>query len=432
MEQTAKKSGIHYGWIVAVACCLISALGTGLLMNSLGTFIKPVSAAMGFDRGKFSLAVSLLSLIGVFVFPYWGKLMQKVSIRKLIIIAAVVIGGSLYAISFCTKLWQFYALHILIGLFNGGVATLPVSTLVSRWFVSKKGTAMGIATCGSGLGSMILVPLVSKVTVAVSWQAAYRFLGVMFICVALFAAVLFIRDKPSDKGLEAYRIADAGSAKGVSGGKIGRTWDGLTKSEALKTACMKYFSAGIVLTGILYSGMISHIYAYLTDISFPASQASSIISISMFVLLCGKFILGMIFDRFGTKTGIYLSYGCFSLAFVCLIAAASTSAFAYAYCLFGGFGVSVSAVGIAYITDYFFGPKEYSMIFGLVSSMLLIGTTIGTTLSGFFYDTFGTYRYAWFIYLFAVIVVIFLLGKANRCYEQDILPMQVSEGLKSI
>ncbi|MPL96388.1 hypothetical protein SDC9_42566 [bioreactor metagenome] len=424
MEQTAKKSGIHYGWIVAAACCLISALGTGLLMNSLGTFIKPVSTAMGFDRGKFSLAVSMLSLIGVFVFPYWGKLMQKVSIRKLIMIAAVVIGGSLYAISFCTKLWQFYALHILIGLFNGGVATLPVSTLVSRWFISKKGTAMGIATCGSGLGSMILVPLVSRVTTAVSWQAAYRFLGVMFICVALFAAVLFIRDRPSDKGLEAYRITDAGSAKGTSSGKIGRTWDGLTKSEALKTSCMKYFSAGIVMTGILYSGMISHIYAYLTDISFPAAKASSIISISMFVLLCGKFILGMIFDRFGTKIGIYLSYGCFALAFVCLIAAASNSAFAYAYCLFGGFGVSVSAVGIAYITDYFFGPKEYSMIFGLVSSMLLIGTTIGTTLSGFLYDTFGTYRFAWFIYFAAVMVVIFLLAKANRSYEQDLLPLQ--------
>ncbi len=427
MDQAVKKGGVHYGWIVAIACCLVSALGTGLLMNSLGTFIKPVSEAMGFERGKFSLAVSLLSLIGVFVFPYWGKIMQKVSIRKLIMLAAVVIGGSLYAISYCTQLWQFYALHLLIGLFNGGVATLPVSTLMGRWFVSKKGTAMGIATCGSGLGSMVLVPLVSRVMEAQSWQAAYRALGIIFVCVGVFAAFFFIRDRPSDMGLEPYRVAEHVSAGGKV--KATRTWQGVTKAEAFRSPCMRYFAVAVILTGLLYSGMISHVYAYLTDLGYVAAKASTIISTSMFILLCAKFILGMIFDRFGAMVGVFLAYGCFGAAFLCLLGAANPM-FCYAYCLFGGFGVSISAVGIAYITDYFFGPSEYSMIFGVISSLLLIGTTVGTSLSGFLYDFFGTYRYTWILYLGAIVVVIALMVTANRCYERDLVPLQDQEASK--
>ena len=413
---------VHYGWVVAIACCVISALGTGLLMNSLGTFIKPVSEAVGFDRGEFSLAVSMLSFVGIFVFPTWGKLMQKLSVRKLIILAACVISVCMYCISFCTELWQFYVLHIIIGLFNGGVATLPVSTLISRWFVSKKGTAMGIATCGSGLGSMLLVPLVSSVMQQQSWQAAYRFLGILFFVAAMLSAVFFIRDNPAAKGLKPYRTEDPDGVK-----KSTRLWAGLTKAQAMKTDCMKFFAVAITLTGLLYSGMISHVYAYLTDIGFAAGSASAIVSASMFILLISKFVLGILFDRFGAMAGAYLAYGSFALAFLCLLGASYAQPFLYAYCLFGGFGVSISAVGIAYLTDYLFGPKEYSLIFGVVSSLLLLGTTLGTTLSGFLFDTFGSYRPAWVIYFVIVLLVVFFMTKANGCYRRAIVPMQESE-----
>ena len=40
---SASRSKLHYGWVIAVCCMFISGGGIGILVNTLGIFIKPVS-----------------------------------------------------------------------------------------------------------------------------------------------------------------------------------------------------------------------------------------------------------------------------------------------------------------------------------------------------------------------------------------------------
>jgi len=51
-----------------------------------------------------------------------------------------------------TELWQLYALYGSLIAFGVGAVWAPLVSTVSRWFVEKRGLALGIAVLGSGSG----------------------------------------------------------------------------------------------------------------------------------------------------------------------------------------------------------------------------------------------------------------------------------------
>ena len=54
-------------------------------------------------------------------------------------------------------------LYITIGLLTGlgfGMMYLPAMDIVNHFFSRRLGLAMGVASCGSGLGAMVLAPLI--------------------------------------------------------------------------------------------------------------------------------------------------------------------------------------------------------------------------------------------------------------------------------
>ena len=72
-----KNRKIFYGWWILIACFFLSGGGVGILINSMGTFIKPVSEALNYSRAKLSLATSLSSFAGMLLYPVWGSYMKN-------------------------------------------------------------------------------------------------------------------------------------------------------------------------------------------------------------------------------------------------------------------------------------------------------------------------------------------------------------------
>ena len=114
-----KNRKIFYGWWILIACFFLSGGGVGILINSMGTFIKPVSEALNYSRAKLSLATSLSSFAGMLLYPVWGSYMKNHSIRKAMICTGFLIPLVFLAFSFCRQMWQFYLCAILIGCMTG-------------------------------------------------------------------------------------------------------------------------------------------------------------------------------------------------------------------------------------------------------------------------------------------------------------------------
>lgn len=417
MKLTKVQNRVFFGWYIVCASFVVSILGTGILVNTLGTFIKPVSEALSFERAQYSLTISITALATMIGLPLWGKLIEKYSLRKLMLFHGILVSAAIFAMSLCTNLWQFYCLSAVIGYAGGSVNSLVVSTLISRWFTDKRGTALGLAASGSGLGPMLLIPATTSIISQHGWMIAYRFIAVVFI-VLLLLSFLFIRNRPQDIGLEAYQSAPGQNHNQAKQALKDISKVGMTQAEAVKSNYFKYFIIMFILLGSIYGGTVNHIYAYLTDIGYNTSFASLVISLQMASLLIGKATLGIALDKFGVRRGIPAALAAFIVALLSLNFA-RMQAFTFVYTMLVGFGIAVIVVGSANITGHYFGMVEYGKILSLFLASYSLGSTVGTFLSGFIFDRAGSYLGAWILYLLFAVCALVAFLKADAQYMKS-------------
>ena len=154
----------------------------------------------------------------------------------------------------------------------------------------------------------------------------------------------------------------------------------------------------LFLTGLMNMGIQMHIPAYLTDVGYSSTFAANIVALFMGVLVAGKLLLGTIFDRYGMPTGVVFIYGVFALAAIALFGAQSL----WMVIVFGfifGLANAIMTVPPPLMTAEIVGPKSYGVIYGVMNIFFTLGSGIGMPLSGYIYDSTGSYSAAWSLYL---------------------------------
>lgn len=387
-SHTDNGTAFHYSWIIVFSCFFISGGGVGILINTLGTFIKPVSEAMGYTRAQFSLVSSLTTFAGMFTYPLWGRYIGKHSIKKCMIITGILISVLLVCFSFCNRLWQFYLCALLIGTMTGSISSLPVTTLINNWFKDSRGLATGLGSCGSGL-AMVIIPAVSNIITRSGWRVAYIFIGILFFLIIDITAIFLLHDKPADKGLEPYRANNRKQKLRID------VYHGITLAEAKKTISYRVMLLIAFFAGAVNNSITSHIYAFASDLGYTAGLASIMASIQMLCMMLSKLSLGFVFDKLGLKVGVLISVFGYFIAATCFSIAGFFPAFVVIGVICAGVGAALPAMSMAYSMRQLFGDKEYSAICGLMLSFTFLGNTVGTTVTGLIYDILGSYSVAW-------------------------------------
>ncbi len=86
------------------------------------------------------------------------------------------LGLAYVAAGLSTTLWQFIAVHILIGL--GTSATFaPLMAEASHWFERYRGLAVTIVASGNYVGGALWPPLVNWAIQAAGWRTTYVAIG---------------------------------------------------------------------------------------------------------------------------------------------------------------------------------------------------------------------------------------------------------------
>ena len=205
VAQSQSPPRIFYGWIIMVACLFITMASSGTMM-AFGVFINPMSADLGWSHSilSFSYAVSsIVSGIGILVV---GSVLHVYSIRALLFWGCIIHGLGLYMTSTVTTVAMFYFWYGFVSSVGRSVFILVSTTLITRWFVKRRGIAMGVTMSGSGLGPFILSPVVTWMIVRWDWQTAFVMQAtVMTTIVVLMCLVL--RNYPQDMGLQPYGAA---------------------------------------------------------------------------------------------------------------------------------------------------------------------------------------------------------------------------------
>ncbi|KAJ3716247.1 major facilitator superfamily domain-containing protein [Lentinula guzmanii] len=97
--------------------------------------------------------------------------------------ASLVFIVATFLIAQCNAYWQFLLLQgILTGTITAGVFTAPITTILSQWFLRRRGLALGLYAAGSSMGGTILpiiaralIPLIGGMSRIISGLVADRF-----------------------------------------------------------------------------------------------------------------------------------------------------------------------------------------------------------------------------------------------------------------
>src|SRR4030042_3668409 len=171
------KDKLFYGWVLVIAFFIINIITFGARF-SFGVFFKSLASEFGLTRAETSGVYSVYMLLCCIFSILSGWVVDKFNPKILIRLMGLFIGLSLVLTSQAHSLSQLFIVYCFL-LAVGTAGVFGVSTsIVIRWFDSKRGAAIGITTSGAGFGTLIISPLAAYLIANLGWRMSIIIMGV--------------------------------------------------------------------------------------------------------------------------------------------------------------------------------------------------------------------------------------------------------------
>src|ERR1700743_66023 len=113
------KHDFHYGWVVTGVTFLTMLVTAGAL-GAPGVLMVPLEREFGWSASEISAALALRLVLFGLLAPFAAAFLNRLGVRRMVIIALAIIVGGLVASLFMTQIWQLVLFWgILIGVGSG-------------------------------------------------------------------------------------------------------------------------------------------------------------------------------------------------------------------------------------------------------------------------------------------------------------------------
>jgi MFS family permease len=420
MEKTTSK--IYYGWYI-VGVCFITMAMIGGIGYTFAVFFKPLIEEFHWSRTALAGVVSAGMVVGGLVTPLWGNWIDRAGGRVVIVTAALFAGLSLLLRAYIDTLWQLYFIAIAGSIFFAGIDLIPLSTIISHWFRSRRGTAMGLTLIGGSVGGFLMPPTADWLIARFGWRSSYLILAVVLWVGIIPVAAIFLRKDPIETGLLVNDVAPQPeineTEKIKEESETVKTVDLMPEEEftlqqALRTSAFWMIAIAFFLPMMSGVGMLTHLVVILTDAGISSQTATAGLGLIAALSMVGRFAFGYAADRFSVRKVFTACYVIEATAVGTLLAMpliGRNALFAYilVYGLTGGGGLVLAPL----IIGECFGLKSLGTIFGMLAISAVIGGAIGPLLAGYIFDSTGSYYPAFIIFATAEAAAAFAISRAK-------------------
>jgi len=350
---------------IVVAGCLIAIITFGV-RTSFGLFTDPLTAARGFDREAFALAIAFQNLLWGLGQPFAGAIADRWGAGRVLAVGGLVYAGGVALMAQSTSPGVLTLTGgVLVGLgVAGGSFTIVIAAFARLVSPDRRSWAMGLATAAGSMGQFLFAPLGQSFIAAYGPVTALMLLSCTLLLVPILATALTGKGDDEDIGEEDLSTRQALRAA-------------VTHPSYLLLTC-GFFVCGF---HIAFIGLFNVIGAYTSG------------------------ILGGHHPRRLLLSGIYLGRGlAFAMFLVLPITTASVLVFSALIGLLWLSTVPLTSGLVALM----FGTRHIGMLFGVVFLSHQIGAFLGALLGGTVYANTGSYDTMWMLCillsLFAAIV----------------------------
>ena len=359
------------------------------LFFTFGVLFPEFEKEFGWSRAQISGASSTMFIVMGVLGIAMGRVNDLIGPRILLTASTVVFALGFILMSRMTALWHLYLFYgLLCGL---GVAAHDVVVLstVARWFTRGRGLMSGLVKTGAGIGQLIVPLFAAFFILRHGWRDATMVVGLVALIVMVIAAQVVRRD-PKSLGLRPWGDDQKEVANDVT------QEAGLDLKQAVRTRQFWLISMAKLADWYCLFTIIIHVVPHGIDQGLEPATAAIVLSVIGGCSILGRLILGAGFDYLGTKRSLLIAFALLFLSVVFLQLLSDPRwlfAFAFVYGIgHGGF----FAIASPSVAEYF-GTRSHGVIFGIVMFTGSIGGTLGPWLSGWLYDSTGTYDIAFLL-----------------------------------
>ena len=261
---------------------------------------------------------------------------------------------------------------------------LAAGVTVSKWFVRKRGLAIGVMSLGTRLGFAVMPLMVQLIIQSSGWRNAAMALAVLVATFGILPALKWLHPRPEAFGLLPDG-EEAPTTKDAPPPPVEYSW---SRHDALRTRAFYLVTFAVSLMSLAGGAINLHQIPHLVDRGLSAETAALVITLVAVFGGAGVLLEGVLDSRFGARWTLIagLIGSAFGMVFLITVnSLAMAIAFAVIYGL--AFGLLVASNQVVF-ADYF-GRGSLGAIRGAATPAQLGTNAFGPILAGGAYDLTG-------------------------------------------
>ena len=333
---------IFYGWIVVAAAFTAQFVAVGVQTSVSAVFAPQMIDEFGWSRTAFFFADTIGQVILMVVGLILGPRVDRFGSRPVMLLGVAICVPALIYMSQVDSYWEYFVTRSVFVITGASMAGfLVASVTVSKWFVTKRGQALGWTAMGVSMAGIIWPTLTEWALIEpLGWRAAWVVLGIIALAV-LVPVSLLMRRRPEDYGMQ----PDGGETRISAAQRRAAAQDfatSLTRREAVRSSA---FYLIVLIFGVSVVGIFAillHGVLFLGEHDFSAGLAVILVAVMSILSGVTKPPWGWALDRFDSRLVGSVSFAIAAAGFVLVVLAADTGS---AWLVGGAFVVMGIGIG---------------------------------------------------------------------------------------
>mgnify|MGYP006269214641 CR=1 FL=1 len=417
-----QKKRIHPAWIAAGVTWLTLVASAGY-RSAPSVLIVPLEDAFGWTRDQISVAISVNILLYGLTAPFAAALMERFTVRKVVMCALTAVSLGAFGTVFMTQPWHLILLWgVVVGVGTGSMALVFAATIASRWFFERRGLVIGALTAAAATGQLIFLPGLSSLAMDHGWKS-------VSITIGIGAAVVIpliwwgLNENPQDIGERPYGAPDHWSAPEKSSGRAARNAVNALREGSKRRDFWLLFGSFFVC-GLSTNGLIgTHFIPAAHDHGMGEVVAASLLALVGVFDVVGTLASGYLTDRIDPRKLLFAYYALRGLSLTLLpsILFATVHPSTLVFVIFYGLDWVATVPPTIALCRMVLGPQKATVVYGWVFAGHQIGASVAALGAAILRVKFGDYALSFYgAGTLCLVAAIAVLGIAKGKSFQDI------------